>query len=287
MKMKETEIRYEVVTISPAKAAKWLEGNVVNRDLRQHHIDWLARQMREGAWHLSNNAIAFDGSDPPVLLDGQHRLWAVIESGVTVKMLVGYGFDRRELQPIIDTGLKRTARDTAKIQGLGAVTHRQIAVTRTMMRWASGYHLPYVTNLEIVDYFRQVQPAIDFALSDCLRIDDKGREGSAPAGIAAVLAQAYYTAPHSDLATFGQIVLTGEPAPGVKASDGPLLLHAYIVRPVGQITQPGVYRRTQTALYAFLRQEVLPELYETREQRFPLTPAAGVPIAVTPIPKRK
>lgn len=97
------KIRYEVVTVTPEKATKWLEGNVLNRDITQSHVEWLARQMRDHKWYLSNNAIAFDDNEQhPLLLDGQHRLWAIIMSGVTVQMLVGWGFSH-DLQKIIDT----------------------------------------------------------------------------------------------------------------------------------------------------------------------------------------
>lgn len=68
-----TNAAYDVcVDVTPEMAAKWLEGNVLNRPLKQAHVDRLAREMAAGRWRLTHQGIAFDVSG--CLIDGQHRL---------------------------------------------------------------------------------------------------------------------------------------------------------------------------------------------------------------------
>ncbi len=74
--------------VTPELATQWLEKNTDNRPMRQSHVELLAREMREGKWQLMPDGIAFDTNG--VLMNGQHRLWAVVESGMTVPMRVTF-----------------------------------------------------------------------------------------------------------------------------------------------------------------------------------------------------
>lgn len=97
-----------VEAISPEVALAYLEQNIHNRNVRQARVNRYAADMRNGVWHITNDAVTFatDGT----LLNGQHRLWAVVESGVTVEMLVLRGA-RPESMAAMDTGAARTAGD--------------------------------------------------------------------------------------------------------------------------------------------------------------------------------
>lgn len=76
-------------TITPEMAAEYLKHNTDNRSLRTGHIEYLANAMKRGEWVLSHQGIAFN--EHGVLVDGQHRLHAVIKSGVTIDMVVSRG----------------------------------------------------------------------------------------------------------------------------------------------------------------------------------------------------
>ena len=75
-----------VLQISPEAAAQLLEGNTRNRKINKNAIKRYSALMSQGLWKPGNDAIcvAPDGT----LLNGQHRLTAVIDSGVSVDMLV-------------------------------------------------------------------------------------------------------------------------------------------------------------------------------------------------------
>lgn len=115
VQMSSTE-RAEIVEVAPDMAALWLGGNTHNRGLRPSTVTQYARDMAAGKWLMTGEAIKFaaDGT----LLDGQHRLWAVIDAGVPVRMLVMYNVDSAA-QDVMDSGLKRTASDALGLAGYG------------------------------------------------------------------------------------------------------------------------------------------------------------------------
>lgn len=100
--------------VTPDIAAKWLEGKCPNRNISEHLVNKFARDMIAGAWHLNGETVVFDTTE--ALLDGQHRLWAVVESGVTVRMCVIKGADPKSMDTY-DTGRSRSFSDVLKIRG--------------------------------------------------------------------------------------------------------------------------------------------------------------------------
>lgn len=97
----------EVVHVTPEMAAEWLEKrNEGNRKIGRTVVKQYADAMAEGRWRLTHQSIAFD--DEGTLLDGQHRLAAVVRAGVTVSFTVQRGWGR-ETFAVLDTGYKRAA----------------------------------------------------------------------------------------------------------------------------------------------------------------------------------
>lgn len=89
-------MRSETKTISPEEAAELPTRNESNRPLSKTVVSGFASAMRRGEWKLTHQGIAL-GQDGQVV-DGQHRLSAIVESGVPTD-------DRGEL-----TGYRRVAR---------------------------------------------------------------------------------------------------------------------------------------------------------------------------------
>lgn len=106
---------YEDVT--PALAAEYLKKNTHNRPLNRARVGEYAEAMRAGRWHVSHQGIAFDAAGN--LIDGQHRLSAIVSSGCTIRMQVTMGLTREALL-VIDTGRARTV---AQNLGLMGKTH--------------------------------------------------------------------------------------------------------------------------------------------------------------------
>lgn len=98
----------EVVTITPTDATNWLRCNEHNRPVRKSHVVFLANEMKAGNWQVNGQAIVIAHNEQ--VLDGQHRLLAIIEAGVPIKTLVVYGITP-EAFSTIDTGAVRSAAD--------------------------------------------------------------------------------------------------------------------------------------------------------------------------------
>lgn len=97
-----------VVSVTPELALQWLGMNGGNRPLRKNHVEFLSKQMKNSAWVRTHQAIAFSNNR---LIDGQHRLAAVVASGCTVPMLVITGEDDSNFAGAIDRGRIRSFKD--------------------------------------------------------------------------------------------------------------------------------------------------------------------------------
>jgi len=117
-------VTVDVVTITPEVATEMLGRNTHNRTVKPHHMKMLSRAMTAGQFVPNGDTIRV-GRDGTVL-DGQHRLLAVVDSGVTVEAIVVTGLPNK-VQETIDTHAKRTVADVLSLRGernsttLGAV----------------------------------------------------------------------------------------------------------------------------------------------------------------------
>jgi hypothetical protein len=102
----------EVMTISPQDATNWLRANRNNRPVRKHHIEFLASEITNDNWQVNGQAIVI--ADDEQVLDGQHRLFAIIEAGKPIKSLVVYGITPDAFKTI-DTGAVRTGSDALSL----------------------------------------------------------------------------------------------------------------------------------------------------------------------------
>lgn len=110
-------ITSEVVTVTPEMAQEWLDNhNTRNRTIRPHRVDRYANDIQRGRWQVAQ-AIMFDKFDN--LLDGQHRLAAIVQVGTPVQALVTKGLEP-EAYDVIDAGMTRTSADVMRHRGLPA-----------------------------------------------------------------------------------------------------------------------------------------------------------------------
>ncbi|GHE33291.1 hypothetical protein GCM10017673_40280 [Streptosporangium violaceochromogenes] len=107
-------MQIDIEHITPTRAEEMLAANVHNRDVRKRHVQTLAEAMRRGEWAANGDSIKFARTG--TLLDGQHRLLAVVESGVTITMPVVRGL-APETQATMDTHAKRKFSDVLKLRG--------------------------------------------------------------------------------------------------------------------------------------------------------------------------
>jgi hypothetical protein len=126
-----TGITAAVEQISPGRAQAWYLKSQGNRELRKQHIEWLAAQMREGSWEVTGQAVVFaaDGR----LLDGHHRLQAIIKADTTVPMLVVYGIPVSAWGKI-DCGVVRAIHDRLQLLDGPSNNRRAVEILQQLRR---------------------------------------------------------------------------------------------------------------------------------------------------------
>lgn len=148
--MTKIDQNVELVTITPELAHDWLGFNTHNRPLRGRTIAAYTADMAAGDWQWNGESIKFaaDGT----LLDGQHRLAAIVEAKTDVPMLVIRGLPN-ETQDTVDGGVKRKFSDVLQLRGetaystLAAVI-RRVSVWETVRRMVGGSFVP--TNAQML-----------------------------------------------------------------------------------------------------------------------------------------
>ena len=152
--------------ITPAKAVQMLEANTSNRPLSKSTVRGFAEAMRRGEWMVTHQGIAFDTRG--VLVDGQHRLAAVVEADSPVEMTVFTDVAEGTFD-VLDTGKRRNAADVLAIEGEKSST-MLAAMVRTVwlfdnrpdLNWSGG--AASVTNHQIVQTLNE-QPKVREFLS--------------------------------------------------------------------------------------------------------------------------
>lgn len=182
-------------TITPAAARKYLESMDRNRPVRKNYVDRLAAEMLAGRWEYTGETIVI--SEDGKLLDGQHRLHAVVKSGKAVDFLVATEVSRRAM-PYIDSGASRSIGDRSVVAGLvEARGNEYAAVARClwfyeksggkMISERGGSLRP--TNSDVMEYIGAHKDAIGRALSLSYKVTKVLRHGRAFWAAVAVLLQ--------------------------------------------------------------------------------------------------
>jgi hypothetical protein len=129
-------MKAELRIITPEWARKVLdELNPKNRAINAKHVAKLAEEMRAGRWKVNGDAIRFDLYG--LLADGQHRLAAVVLSGITIQSFVVEGL-ASDVFDTIDSAIKvRSPGDMLGIHGeLNA--YRLASVLAMVDRYMTG-----------------------------------------------------------------------------------------------------------------------------------------------------
>lgn len=148
---KPIRTRRDRVLVGPDEAVRMLEDNTFNRPIKAIDVRKYARDIQLGKWvyNPGDTAICFDWFGR--CINGQHRLWAIVESGIPIEVDIVENEDPAMFAEY-DKGRRRTGADL-----LGAV-HRpssrtlaamarlhlrhEYALTRTPYRLVSGGHEP-------------------------------------------------------------------------------------------------------------------------------------------------
>lgn len=146
-----------VETITPAKAKEYLDKSGGNRNISKPVVESYAASMRAGKWLLNGEAITFDIDG--VLLNGHHRLHAVILAQVPIKTFVTRGVEH-ECFTTYDCGRHRTVGQLIGMQGIknynivaSAVSLASRLVNGYRVSEGSGAKDMRKSNSDMIDFF--------------------------------------------------------------------------------------------------------------------------------------
>lgn len=128
---KELKVEHGAVWIlevlTPDMAQEFLDKqHPGQRTLRANHVDALTRSMASGTYVWTGDPIRFDEKNQ--LIDGQHRLTAVVRSEVTLREVLCVRVSDAEVHKYIDTSIKtRSAADIRRFLGQKQVSGSIVA----------------------------------------------------------------------------------------------------------------------------------------------------------------
>jgi hypothetical protein len=138
----ETTLTTQVMEVDVDTANEWLATMAPNRRLSRGNLEALVLAMEEGRWHDDGSPIRFNRSGE--LVDGQHRLTAVVVTGKPQTFLVVWGVPNQAMSTL-DTGKSRSRGDVLLIHDPSIVNVTNAAAsTGMMLRWSRGLRNHYL-----------------------------------------------------------------------------------------------------------------------------------------------
>ena len=161
------KVTSSIKKITPAIAKQMLEMNKGNfRPIDVSRVKRYASDMVSGKWLFNGEAIKTNGV---MLLDGQHRLEAIVMSGITVETLVVEGLDTSSAISM-DKGASRTVASWLKHEGIanavcvGAIARHALVYEKGL--WSHQAVGSYATtDAETIEYVQSNHDRIQSALS--------------------------------------------------------------------------------------------------------------------------
>ena len=123
----------KIVKIGPEDAMAMLEMNGANRPLNDQHVKRIARQIADGKWKFNGDTIKIAVSND--ILDGQHRLWAIIEAKAAVETIVVRGIEPDAFATIDTLRKPRSGSDVLALLGAS----RQRSTISVALQWLTRW----------------------------------------------------------------------------------------------------------------------------------------------------
>jgi hypothetical protein len=147
------EFKKELVT--PSRAKELLEANINNRRVKVDVLNRYAQDILAGRWKEDTGEV-IKVSKSGIILDGQHRLYAIVKANSPIFLHIAYGIDDT-VSDVLDTGSGRNASDVFKLNGIvndsvipGIIQNYNRIKTEHFGNGSKGYML---TNAQILNKY--------------------------------------------------------------------------------------------------------------------------------------
>lgn len=218
-------IRTRKIDVTPGMAKQWLATNHDNRNTSQGWVSKMARDMASGDFPFTGESIKFDENGD--LIDGQHRLQALIQSGVRkVEMLIVEGIPRQH-QRFMDKNRTRKVADSLSMELKVPSAPMAVATARIVLMWEieeikSGTLKP--SDAEIYDWVGDNQELLNPSVRYGMKL--RNDIGALPSPTAAV----YFLTMRLDSDDANQFWSGVEQGVGLHEGDPELTLRNAIIR---------------------------------------------------------
>jgi hypothetical protein len=243
------------VMMTPDWATRLLNAMPINRRLAKHRSEAIARDIVAGEWRLTHEAVAVDGNGD--LVDGQHRLWAVVLSDIAVPLLFVSGISASDAGQVVDTGKPRSTPDSAAFKGMSWVDGKVAATARLMLQGVDKAPHNSPSRIEELGFIDEHADALRF-VADHFR---SHLAGINMAGVRAAVGCAYYHVDRERLSEFVRVLYNGFSSNG-RGDKGALVLVRWLMRRQedgatggGHAAQIEVFLKSQRAIKAFVEHE--------------------------------
>lgn len=140
-------------TITPGVAKKYFARNHPNnRTIAEAKVASYVKLIRNDEWQLNGESIKF--AEDGTLLDGQHRLKAIMIAGKSIKTLVVRGLPTESVHTM-DQGRKRTLASNLQFMGIKSATMKA-SVLRWLYRFDNGPTFMRSRNPETTEALEQL-----------------------------------------------------------------------------------------------------------------------------------
>lgn len=224
VRMPRKSANMERVTLTPEMAAELLEHNTLNRPLSDQHVQRISRQIINGKWQFNGDTIKV--ADTGDVVDGQHRLWAVIEAKKSVDTIIVRGIERSAFATVDTISKSRSGSDLLALCGVEINKSACATALQWLVRWQrkciAEYRAPTnrIENSDIEEAFA-AHPGIVEAVNRVRHLKKITNRG--------VLAFFYYVLTNRNADLAERMVHTLENPAGVGVTDPFFCLRAYFV----------------------------------------------------------
>ena len=250
-----------VVDVTPELARKWLDLARFNREINYTIVALYARQIKEGLWRRTHQGIAL--TKESVLIDGQHRLLAVLKTGQTVPMIV-FVDEPEENFEFIDCGRNRSHLDMMRLSQRNNALSALHSTTLKAFLAGRFCHTTNWSNAEVNREFEHYSLPISFIVD--LFQGEKDKKVNDPT-VRGFLARAYYSVSHEKIAAFVNKLRHG----GADCSDSIYLyvrrLHTWDRK---RNARCEIYKQGTQAFLAFLQDRNDPHNIDVSYDVFPI-----------------
>ena len=247
-------MNFEVVT--PEMAKQLLQKAARNRPIIRAHVNRLIADLKAGRFISSHQPVGIDVND--LTFDGQHRLLAIVESGIGAQLWVCRNVPVAAVH-VTDIGARRTLHDILTIKGK-AVHSQHIHISKALMGNRN------VTMQEAEQFLDRVWEGVCFAQQ---QLPKRTASIMGRGHVTAVIARAFYTQDIDRLKRFCAILrsdeLLSETLPGDQT---PNRLRRAIELVKGK-KAGDLYMKTEAALVAFFANRDLKNIAPVHSEQFP------------------